>query len=387
MRLALALALAVSPALADDMPLMGVGGAKVAVAGGAGMKTVLALVVGSTSGWSATAINYGPTNPAGYSVSGFSASEAGLQLPVPIAGTLTDLSVLRNGPTTTGVFDWSIRKNSAQGNNECIEGAPTGSAPDIATCHYAGAGDAFSPGDLIGMRGCPAAAASLGSNCPPNGTVPAGGTGGVFASAIFTSSLANEGMILAGTSGNVILGNFIGAQTLNTPTTELLVSSVMPAAGVVDDLWLNLQTAPGAAKDIAATVFHGTPDATGQCSVGGSTALTVSVSGASTTKNHSGTGVNPITFAKGDCIAFQFTSVSGTPTLSRAGLGLRWKPTLANESIYTALGTTQSTTASQTRYFPSIGVVGAAGNTNENLTLLLSADGGLHDSHGARSGV
>jgi hypothetical protein len=372
LRVAIALALAISPALADDLPIMGTGSGKAPAAAATGMKTIVPFAVGQTTGISTTVPSFFAPVPTGYSAGSNSTTDsAGREMVMPIAGKFTNLSWFRQG-ATAGQYIVSTRKNLAAGSQTCTEAAPSGSS---ANCTDASGFDNIAAGDLFGIK------------TDPNSTSPVGGTTTFYSSGVFTATNAGESFLLASTAGgNVVLTNFIGFQSV-TPqnATESVVMSVMPAAGVIDRIYLQVTAAPGAAasaKSITATVFYEPPNANGSCPSGGSTSLTTTVL-ETATQNHSADGVGAITVAQGGCLAVQLTGAN-TPTLSAASVGVRFKPTNANEAVYMAKFTAGwSNSANLTRFITPVGYQ-SAGNSTENLAFMLMPAGGFTTSTARR---
>ena len=187
---------------------------------------------------------------------------------------------------------------------------------------------------------------------------------------IFKSSVGQEAPIFSHVSGNISgsANDYIGLGMSSVPSaTEAVVSTIMPAAGQIDQLCV-ISSGVAGANTITVTMFHDT--GTG-CSTSTATSLSTTWTGASTTGQDLNAG-HAETFAAGDCASFKFT---GTFTGLTFNLGARWQPATSNVYPVFSEGTTNSITASQAR-FASLGGTQAALNLSAESTAVSIVPGG-----------
>ncbi len=322
-----ALALVASTAQAQ-MPLLGMGKGSFTVPA-AGAMTSPVMTSSSTTAPSTSALNYGRVATIA-ATNSWGATAATVGNVWPAAGTFANLEVYF--PTAPGAgastksYDIGMAKNGTKQTLVCniLETAQT--CADSSHSFTAAAGD------LITWFVCP----SNGSGCTA-GVAPTTQAAAVQISATFTSTANQEGFLIGGGgSPSVVNGtaNYMGFGGNFSPNaTENIVSIVMPAAGTIDQLYVNPSASPSPGT-MAFVVFLNGAAAPAACSPG-TTCLgcTVSAAAQCTDVTHS------FTVARGDTVSIQSTPASSAT--SRAYVfGVRWVPTTTNQAILTASAAT-----------------------------------------------
>lgn len=213
---------------------------------------------------------------------------------IPTAGSLSNLLVeLTDAPGSSKEYNFAPLKNGSDSDLAVtIAGSDTSGSCTTETL-------AFSAGDLVSLQ------------CTPDSTPAA-----TYArwSMFFTPDLANE-FILLGTSsksdGNTIYCpvNSIGGYS---PTEESEALTIIPAAGTLKKLYVNLDAAPGNSDSIVVTLRKS----------GSNTALTVTISGSDTTGNDT---THSVAVAAGEDVSISVTA-TGTPATLKVKFGLVFVP-------------------------------------------------------------
>lgn len=334
-RLFLALLLALAPvkALAGSMTLLGAG--KV---GTTGQPMVTPLFVDTNvNGPSNSATNY-----IGFTGGSFSATQVlreatfagngavgNLRVNFPTAlagGTTYDICLVKNGSATCTALTCQITSASTGCND---------------TTHTV----AVSAGDFLAWK------------IVPTGTPNAQTT--IQVAATFTSTANGESFLsspyLAAASASATNYTILGSSS-TWEATEANQSGIIPAAGVIDQLYVSTAgTAPGAAKSIAVTIIKN----------GAPTSLTCTLTGTG-----SGSGVtfctdtntgHAFSVAAGDLVSIQ-TVPTGTPSVGNMSFSVRFVPTTPGEAIY--MNVAQALSTSSARYLAAAGRTNSATENN-----------------------
>lgn len=252
-----------------------------------------------------------------------------VQMPWPVAGTITGLSV--NFPAGTGVGVWSmgLRQNGALTTLQCV----TITATTPATCtdtHSV----AIAASDLLNWEACPGVFTA--GSCVA-GTAPTA-SGFIQLSALFTSTSNNESFVGSAGSGtpSTSVANYSGfGGNTGFSTTEAAVSSLISAPGVLDNITVHTATAPGAGNTYTVSLFYDGASVGISCPVKDTNKIcNFSTSGATNT---------PLTVAAGHTISFEICPgtnagsgascvASGIPTAGNYTGSLRFVPTNAGEA-------------------------------------------------------
>jgi|SRR6516162_10007425 hypothetical protein len=340
LRLILALALASSPAGA-------------AIHGSSAVPTLMVTPILSQNGGSGTppsntVVNYGfiNGNAAG---SNWNAAETATQMPFPVSGTLSNLTVrfptavaAGTASTCNGVLQASpcygiqLRVGGVTQTMGCVITSASLTCTDNSNTY------AVSPGQIINYISTPA-----GTPTAQVATLP------VQVSMVFTSSVGNESPLLSSWLGGNLPATgiqyvaMVGGSTTGQ-TTESIASSVMPAAGTVDHLYVQSSTGgPGAGASWTFTIYqNGNPTAEG-CTLSGS-------------QVQCNDPTNSITVAAGDTLSLQVcpSNTATCPAGSAPGgrssrLSSRWIPSTPGQSIVSVnTQTTINGAAGATRWQP-----------------------------------
>lgn len=231
---------------------------------------------------------------------------AATRMPVPIAGSFKYL---------TGVFQTAIASGSYR-VGMCKNGSTTISGPEFTVQNGAQGGRdttnslSISAGDDVSIKS------------EPTGT-PTAQTDGTPVSCVFESSVANESAIFGFFIATTAPTYFLPASVTASTSAETNVSARMPCAGVVDQLYVRVQTAPGAGGDTLTFTINKN---------GSSTGLTCSIVDGAVTGNDTDTG-HAVTFAADDTISLTMTSSGPSPAYSATGWSVRFVPDIIGESI------------------------------------------------------
>lgn len=261
--------------------------------------------------------------------------------PISIDGTISNLSV--RFPVATGgaaTYDVVLTLNGTASALTCqVTNAALTCADNVNSV-------AVVAGDVIGWR------------VTPTGTPAAQAI--VSISAVFTSSVAGESALFAAPGGSVSssaanYSSFGAGPIWNA--AEATVSGLIPTDGVLDRLYIVSNTAPGAAKSLALTIYKNGSATSLTC------LLTGAGSGAGVTTCNDISGGHSITVAAGDSISIE-AAPTGTPSVGTVRASLRWVPTIAGEAI--AQVVTVAPSSSLTRYSS---IMGQISTTSEAATL------------------
>ena len=279
------------------------------------------------------------------------------EFPIAISGTLSNLYV--NFPTTLtqGSYVFSLVQNgSTTSTPHCSITTSVGACSDTSDPISVTAGDTV--GILTAPTGTPTAntniqwAVTFVSTSTNESFLAGGGAGGPSTSAQNWSAIQGWGTWLA--------------------TSDAIASNVMPAAGVIDHLYVVGSAAPGASKSYTVTIYQNGSAAGSPGSL--SCVLTGTGSGAGITTCNDLT--NAITVAQGDTISVSSTPAS-TPATDIIRWGVRWKPTTAGQSLMlmSDVSTIPSTTATNYSYLNGAGSAGVTEANNEMLAPVISGGG------------
>ncbi len=273
------------------------------------------------SGWSAT----------------YATSYTGAQQPIPLAGTISNLTVKLTAAVTTG--SWTI----ALGDN----GTATGLTCTISTgttCPSSVPGPvSVAAGDLLAWIITPASTPT--AQIPPPG---------IMITALFTASAGvNQGPILMNSAGAVSTSatNYIGpGGEVAAGTSEIVLSGIIPVAGVVEGFYAGVASTSGAAgtKYYTFIVEHNGADSTITCQVNNPSA--------STACNDT---VHSFSVAAGDTVSCKITP-TGSPTARVANCGILWQPTTSGQSLVFNNESPGRPALNATNYFNATGLSVAA---------------------------
>lgn len=315
LQVALALVLFAKPALALDGPI---------------------LAGGSTTP-STSATNYSAATS--YSLS-WDATESAQRSVVPTTGTLKNIRVrLGTAPGTGRSWTFTYYKNGS------TDTAVACTISDTATTCSNSNTASFTAGDTVSIKSV------------PSGTPTSPGT--LQLSADYETT--GDDQILLASTRAITLGTaattYLSVMGSNVPGTTLAnLDQVVPAAGTISRIFIELNNSPGSGKSYAFTLLKN----------GSTTALTCTVSDTGTTCNDTG---NSVSFAAGDTIALQSVP-SGTPTARTARIGLNWNPTTDGEAIYMAASGSAMNTAGNLRYHPIAGSSLGWNSTESNVLMV-----------------
>lgn len=132
-----------------------------------------------------------------------------------------------------------------------------------------------------------------------------------------------------------------GAAFLNTATTDISVSSIIPTAGQITGIYAIPNTAENTVPHVF-TVFHNGSSTSLACTGQASTAAgccanltgTGTVGAPGTTATCS--SISAITIAAGDTLSINITCASGTCASISPGVSLIWAPTTSGQAVLTA---------------------------------------------------
>lgn len=261
--------------------------------------------------------------------SSWNATQTRREAVMPVAGVLKNFRVnISAAPGTAASgkkYVFNIYKNgSATGITvEILDTATSGS--DLVNTATFAAGD------------------TLSIEAVPTGTPTA--PGNQWWSLEFDNTTGSKQPILGedDTAPSTSAANYIninGGNVVSWTATETDVQIVVPTAGTLRDLYIKLQTSPGAAKQYDYVVMlNGSP-----------TSLTVNLTNATTGNDTTHT----VAVVAGDVISIKCTP-TGTPTSSRPAWGLVFEPTTAGEAIY-GYGSSIAPSASATNYEQILGM-------------------------------
>lgn len=273
-----------------------------------------------------------------------SVSTAIRETPAAVAGTITKL--IANYPTGagTGTYTITLRKNGADTALTCqIVSAAT-------QCTDTTDSVSFNPGDTYGYKVVPTSTPTSNSEWE--------------VAAVFTGASASLlSMSDANPSNSAV--NYLGVTYATAfATTEANASSLMPTGGTVDQFYVAGSAAPGAGLQWVYSIFKN----------GSNTGITCTISGASTTSCNDTS--DSMTYSLNDTISFELCpgtvsggvcTPSGTPAVSNARFGFRWRPT--NTGEVPVFAATSAPNASSARFYaPSAGAPVSVEAGTVNLT-------------------
>lgn len=250
--------------------------------------------------------------------------------PSAIPGTLSNLTVHTQTAVTTGYYTFSFNVAGVQTPAQCSIGQGGPNLGTTTQCSDLVDTVAVHSGDIIAFS-------SIGSGAPS-------ATGNVSLSGLFTSANGQEGLI-GGATNNFMAqtgASYLGPSQLAALNgTELPASVVMPAAGVLDHLYISLGNVPAAGSAVQFTVFKN----------GAATGITVTCTNA--TGLRCSDLVDALSVAVGDTISLRIcpSTTVGCPAGVAIGnvtmaFSLRWQPTVLHQAVLFANANGLSTSVS-----------------------------------------
>lgn len=240
---------------------------------------------------------------------------------VSTPGTLTNFKVgVVNAPGVGASWTFTIRKGASNGGamgdtalSVTISDSAVLSALDTDSV-------AVVAGDIITISATPSG--------------PPAAAGAVHLTVQFTPATVSETLLLSNSAGSNLVANdyqtLIGDKTPDA--TEFDAQTLFPTAGVLKNLYVELNNAPGVGTSRVFTVL-----VNGSAPVGG---LVVTISDAAKVGNDT---ANSIVISAGDKVTIQ-TTVTGSPLASLGYFGATFVPTVSGEWITSA--TTDDVTSS-----------------------------------------
>jgi hypothetical protein len=287
-----------------------------ATVSGHAMVTALLSASGNTAGPSNSVVNYAPFVQS-IAITSYNGTTATRDTPIASAGTINNLTIRVGNAVASGTWAFTLEKNDADTLLTC---SITGSAQACAdTTHSV----SVVAGDVLSWKTDP------GGTTPTAQTVLQIGT-------VFTSTNNGESFIQVpyGGGASTAAVQYQGVAPIAPSATEVNVSSVVPTAGTLDQLYVWASTAPGASKNWTVTVYHG----------GSATSLVCTMTGTGSANqkcNDTNTG-HAFTVAANDLISIRVcpgTESGGVCTVNTPGAAnvtasLRWVPTVPGEAMY-----------------------------------------------------
>lgn len=264
------------------------------------MKTALFLLGGPTTGPSNSATRY-IALAAGSGQSIWSSTINNAKTPFAAAGTLSDL-VVRLPAALTGAQTWAFtvyKNGSATGLTVTVDSGGLVKPDHVHTVSVA-------KGDTVSLQSVP-------SGTPTAQTV-------IQASMVFAGTVAGEGALFAACALGTTANFFAPGCASASNSTEALRSGVMPTAGDISELYVDLSAATGAGTTRTFTLRKN----------GADTGLTVTVNNGDTLPKAA--TPTTVSWVAGDVISIGQT-VSGTPATASAQIGVNWKPTVDGEGL------------------------------------------------------
>lgn len=275
---------------------------------------ILALGGFSGSGLNGTAARYTPLCMGG-AESAYNATIANVEVPMPIAGTFSNLYSRLPVPGTSNSWETRLMVDGSAAALTCTQsGAATDATPDISNQV------AVAVGQKIALRTTPTVGGSAIDLTTPLADV----------GLLFTATAPGESAIFGiGSASNSATNYLSFGQNRTGGATENLASVVIPTAGVLDKLYVELSGAPGTAasgKQYAFSVYiNGAPV---------SPAITCTILDTATGASDL---THSVTVAAGDTLSLQSIPTS-TPTARAAKFSMRWVPTIPGESLMLSMG-------------------------------------------------
>jgi hypothetical protein len=342
--LAFFLALALSSSATAQLATLG-GGKAVIAAGPPGMTTPI-ISDGSANGTGSltnSAPAYIPV-ASGYS-SPYSATYGAAANVIPLAGTISNLSVRMPAAVSSGSWQVGLYQNGALSALQCtLSGG-------LQTCSYSGS-ITVNAGDKIEWQLTPSGSPTVQS--------PA-------ISALFTAnSGVNQGPILMSSNGTVPTGStyYMGpgmAPVVAASTLDITVSGVVPVAGTITSIW-GVSNGLILGGTYTFTAWHN-----GSATLPAMTCqVTPSVSSCSSS-------TNPFTVAAGDTISCA-GAPSGVTTARAMSCGFVWQPTAPGQALVWGNGraVVPVANATNTDYYGVASVSAPGSHLSETVTQQLS---------------
>lgn len=293
--------------------------------------------------------NVGPINSAtrhnslvgGDLVSGWVTSASLAQIPMPIAGSFSNLQV--RYPTAVGggkTNDISLAVNGSASALTCQITNAAITASD--TTHSV----AVVAGDLVSIQNVPA-------------FTPTGQTYHQISLAFDATVLGKSALFSRHPASTQTTTFYIalGSNCPDTNTSEAVAEVVMPCDGTLDVIYGRLSAVPGAGTTRTYTVRKNGTD----------TGLTLVFGAADQALNVT----SSVSFVAGDRLAISCV-MTGAPASANLGIGIGWTPAVIGESIICTRGAALS--AAATRYLNARGAVGTGLTTESDAYNLAPVD-------------
>ena len=233
--------------------------------------------------------------------SSWSSSESSNEIIVPLSGTIKHFAVtIKSAPGSGKSYAFTVRKNNADTDLTCTVSDTSTTATDLQNSF------SVSAGDKICLKATP-------SNTPSAQACSWG--------VVFEGETADQSMV----TGNLFCSNndttyYSGLLGLVQSTTQGTYKQIIPTAGTLKNLYVELSIAPGDTKSRAFTVYKN----------GVATSLTCTVSDTNTTANDLS---NTVSVSAGDDVEFSFAG-SNTPATGYVKYGMVFQADTNFESIY-----------------------------------------------------
>lgn len=356
------LALLIGPAWADNqLSIMGVSNTKVS---GAGMTTpMLALGVGSVP---STTVN-SALFPFGTSVAGWSTLPQARWMPVPVAGTISNLEVLLPTAVAANYYTIGLYKNSIATSLQCSVGQAGVNLGTTTTCSDSTDVVSVAPGDIIALE-----------SSVPGGT-PTTLVGNTSTTMSF-KALGQNSPVGAGAVGNPSTGvvNFFSLGFSGVAqTTDAAASAVMPVAGTFNNLQAKLSGAAGSGRSYQIIAFKN----------GSATALVAGGTSAAcggTSSTACADLADSFSVVAGDTVSVEIcpsgvaTCPAGSvPAVVSVAASMNFIPATANQALLFDMPMTMPSSANTTNHFMPVGgtIISAATTTetgNQNIAPILT---------------
>lgn len=279
------------------------------------MKTpILALGGFSGSGLSGTAARYTPLCMGG-AESAYNATITNVEVPMPIAGTFSNLYSRLPVPGASNSWETRLMLDGAASALTCTQsGTATDATPDTSNPVSATAGQ------KVALRTTPTVGGSAIDLTTPLADI----------GLLFTATTPGESAIFGSGSVSNSATNYLPfGQSRTGGATENLASVVIPTAGVLDKLYVELSGAPGTAasgKQYAFSVYIN--------GAAVSPAITCTILDTATGASDL---THSVTVAAGDTLSLESIPTS-TPTARATKFSMRWVPTISGESLMLSMG-------------------------------------------------
>ena len=278
-----------------------------------GMITPIMSFGGNAVGPSASVTNYAPLNN-GTGFSFWTSNTTVRQIPIAVSGSISGLYANFPVSVVASFYTLTLMKNGSGTALTCSVGVGQASS---TVCQDTTDSVSVAAGDLLQWQLTPNAAATAETQ--------------LQISALFTSAVGQESPLIgaaattpASNSANQNIGLTDCAWVAQA--SEVNISSMVPAAGTISNLYIWGSTAPGAAKTFVYTLWKN----------GAATSMTVTLTGAG-----SGAGIttgnnlsNSVAVNAGDTISLN-SAPTGTPSTANVGFSMRFVPTTSNQAMLT----------------------------------------------------